>query len=281
MRQAEFEAMVRCANAHISAGEIFQANLSHQMTAVMPGTAWQLYASLRAVNPSPFACLLQTPDLTLMSCSPERLVELRDGTVSLRPIAGTRPRGSSPEQDLLNGIELMLSEKERAEHIMLVDLARNDLGRVCRFGTVEVDEWMTLEEYSHVMHLVSNVQGRLRPGAGPVDVIRAVFPGGTITGCPKIRAMEIIHELEPVARGAYTGSFGHIGFDGTMDWNILIRTMVLSGGRVTFHAGAGIVADSQPGREHAETLAKAGAMLRALGVAVPVGAESLEVPSHG
>ena len=184
--------------------------------------------------------------------------------MSLRPIAVTRPRGSSPEQDLLNGIELMLSEKERAEHIMLVDLARNDLGRVCRFGTVEVDEWMTLEEYSHVMHIVSNVRGRLRPGAGPVDVIRAVFPGGTITGCPKIRAMEIIHELEPVARGAYTGSLGLIGFDGSMDLNILIRTFVASGERLWFHVGAGIVADSRPDREYHETLAKAGALFKAL-----------------
>lgn len=264
IRQAEFEAMVRAAKEAITAGEIFQANLAHQFTAPLSAEPWQLYAALRAINPSPFACYYQSPELTLVSCSPERLVEVRDGLVSTRPIAGTRPRGPSPAQDLLNGIELMLSEKERAEHLMLVDLARNDLGRVCRFGSVEVDELMTLEEYSHVLHLVSNVRGWLREGVDQAEVIRALFPGGTITGCPKVRAMELIHALEPIARGPYTGSAGMVGFDGSLDLNILIRTVVVQRDRVWFHVGAGIVADSDPEREYHETLAKAGALIKAL-----------------
>jgi aminodeoxychorismate synthase component I len=264
---AEFEAMVLRAQEFIAAGDIFQANLSHQFAGTWTGGDWALYRALRAVNPSPFACLVRAPEFSVVSCSPERLVRVQGGQVTTRPIAGTRPRGRGADEDVVNSLELVLSEKERAEHIMLVDLARNDLGRVCRPGSVHVDELMALEDYSHVIHLVSNVGGALADGRDAVDVIRAVFPGGTITGCPKVRAMEIIRDLEPVPRGLYTGSCGWIGFNGELDLNILIRTIVARGERVVFHAGAGIVADSQPDREYAETLAKAGAMLKALDAA--------------
>ena len=267
--QAEFEAMVSRALEHIRAGDVFQANVSQRFTAPWPGQAWPLYEALRRVNPSPFACFLSSDELSVVSCSPERLVRVQDGHLETRPIAGTRPRGATPEDDVLNGLELLLSEKERAEHIMLVDLARNDLGRVCDIGTVGVGELMTLEEYSHVIHIVSDVAGRLRQGVDAVDIIRAVFPGGTITGCPKVRCMEILRQLEPVARGLYTGSLGYLGFDGTLDLNIAIRTMVIEQGRVSFHVGAGIVADSDPEREYHETLAKAEALLSALRAVSP------------
>lgn len=265
MTQAQFEAMVCRAQEFIADGDIFQANLSQPFRARWSSSPWALYLALRQVNPSPFACFVSCPEVTVVSCSPERLVRVQEGVASARPIAGTRPRGITPEEDLVNMLELILSDKERAEHIMLVDLARNDLGRVCRFGSVEVDELMVLEDYSHVIHIVSNVHGRLRQGRDAVDVIRAMFPGGTITGCPKVRCMEVIHELEPMARGLYTGSLGWLGFDGSLDLNILIRTMVLHDQQLWFHVGAGIVADSQPDREYAETLAKAGALFRALG----------------
>ncbi|MBI3322032.1 MAG: anthranilate synthase component I family protein [Candidatus Omnitrophica bacterium] len=262
--QAEFETMVHRALAYIRAGEIFQANVSHRFTASWAGAPFALYQALRAINPSPFACFLSTGDLAVVSCSPERLVRVQDGRIDTRPIAGTRPRGASPEEDLLQSLDLLLSEKERAEHIMLVDLARNDLGRVCAVGSVRVRELMALEEYSHVLHIVSDLAGELNAGVDAVDVIRAVFPGGTITGCPKVRCMQILRELEPVARGLYTGSLGYLGFDGTMDLNIAIRTMVIQGRRLSFHVGAGIVADSDPEREYRETLAKAAALLGAL-----------------
>jgi anthranilate/para-aminobenzoate synthase component I len=268
--QGQFEDMVRKAQDYIGAGEIFQANLSQSFEAAWTGRPLALYLALRRINPSPFACFFNCPEFAIVSCSPERLIQVQDGHAQTRPIAGTRPRGRSPEEDVLSSLELILSDKERAEHIMLVDLARNDLGKVCRFGSVSVDELMTLEEYSHVIHIVSNVQGDLKGGADAVDVIRALFPGGTITGCPKVRCMEIIHELEPVARGLYTGSSGYLGFNGSLDLNILIRTMVLQrGGRLTFHVGAGIVADSQPDGEYHETLAKAGALAKALQRCLP------------
>ena len=298
--QAEFETMVSRALEFIRAGDIFQANVSQQFTAPWEGRPLALYLALRRINPSPFACFLSCEALTAVSCSPERLVRIQDGRVDTRPIAGTRPRGRSAEEDLLNSLELFVSEKERAEHIMLVDLARNDLGRIAATGSVGVEELMTLEAYSHVIHIVSNVSGRLRRGVDAVEAIRAVFPGGTITGCPKVRCMQILRELEPVARGLYTGSLGYIGFDGTMDLSIAIRTLVLhpvpqeapcvntgrhaprtrsglpeatavkpwygvQGRRLSFHVGAGIVADSVPEREYHETLAKAGALLKAIG----------------
>ena len=274
MSQAAFESIVRRAQESIAWGEIFQANLSQRFTASWAGSPWPLYTALRGINPSPFACLLHSPSASLVSCSPERLVQVRGDRASARPIAGTRPRGKRPEDDALNSLELILSEKERAEHIMLVDLARNDLGRICRAGSVVVEDLMALEDYSHVMHIVSEVIGRTRPGVDAVDVIRALFPGGTITGCPKVRAMEIIHALEPVGRGWYTGSCGWLGFDGSLDLNILIRTITLADGRLSFHAGAGIVADSDPSREYQETLAKAEALLEALG-AMPEAADAV------
>ena len=262
--QAEFETMVSRALEYIRAGEIFQANVSQRFTAPSPGDALALYEALRWINPSPFACFLSSGDLAVVSCSPERLVRVEEGCVETRPIAGTRPRGASPHEDAINSLELLMSEKERAEHIMLVDLARNDLGRVCRMGSVTVGELMGLEDYSHVIHLVSDVSGELRRGVDAVDVIKAIFPGGTITGCPKVRCMEILRELEPVPRGLYTGSLGYLGFDGTMDLNIAIRTMIVQGTRLSFHVGAGIVADSDPEREYRETLAKAEALTDAL-----------------
>ena len=200
-----------------------------------------------------------------MSSSPERLVKLRDGEVQSRPIAGTRPRGSNHDADQALSRELLAHPKERAEHIMLIDLERNDLGRVCQPGTVVVDELMVVESYEHVHHIVSNVRGRLRNGKTPVDVIRAVFPGGTITGCPKVRCMEIIAELEGKPRGFYTGSFGYMGLDGSMDLNILIRSMLIHDKHVSFRTGAGIVSDSDPDCEVAETEDKARGLLRALG----------------
>jgi anthranilate synthase component 1 len=204
-----------------------------------------------------------------MSSSPERLLAVRDGTVSTRPIAGTRPRGPTPESDAQLIDSLLANEKERAEHIMLIDLERNDLGRVCAAGSVRVDEYMTVETYAHVHHIVSNVSGRLGANVSPVEVIRALFPGGTITGCPKVRCMEIIAELEESGRGAYTGSIGYLNRDGSCDLNILIRTLTADvsaqGSTLSFRAGAGIVADSEPLQELAETRAKAKGMLRALG----------------
>ncbi len=271
--QAEFETMVSRALDYIRAGDIFQANLSQRFTAAWhPAptedtgrrSALALYRALRQINPSPFACFLAWDESAVVSCSPERLVRVQDGRVDTRPIAGTRPRGMNPHEDVLNSMELLLSEKERAEHIMLVDLERNDLGRVCEAGSVSVDELMALEDYSHVIHIVSNISGLLRRGLGAADVIRAVFPGGTITGCPKVRCMEIIHELEPVARGLYSGSIGCLGFDGSMDLNIAIRTMVIQHRQLSFHVGAGIVADSVPEREYCETLDKARAMTDAI-----------------
>ncbi len=256
---------------YIAAGEVYQANLSRQwrVAARPPLDPVELYARLRTSNPSPFAALLRDADFSLMSSSPERLVRVRNGMVSTRPIAGTRPRGASPAADEALGALLLGNEKERAEHVMLIDLERNDLGRVCEAGSVEVDEYMVLESYAHVHHIVSNIRGRLRADASPVDVIRALFPGGTITGCPKVRCMEIIAELEGTGRGAYTGSIGYLNRDGSCDFNILIRTLTSLAAAdrtaVNFRAGAGIVADSQPLQELAETRAKAKGLLRALG----------------
>jgi anthranilate/para-aminobenzoate synthase component I len=262
--RAEFEAMVERALEHIRAGEIFQANVSQRFTGPWEGSARALSLTLRRVNPSPFATFVSIGDLAVVSCSPERLVSVEAGRMSTRPIAGTRPRGVSPEEETLNSLELLLSEKERAEHLMLVDLERNDLGRVCETGTVSVNELMALEAYSHVIHIVSEISGRLRRGVDAVDVIRAVFPGGTITGCPKVRCMELLQAMEPVARGLYTGSLGYLAFDGAMDLNIAIRTILLQRGMASLHVGAGIVADSDPSREYQETLQKAAAMFQAL-----------------
>jgi anthranilate synthase component 1 len=251
---------------YIAAGDVYQANLSREWRGesqeLIDPTV--LYARLRTTNPSPFAALLRDGDFAVISSSPERLLSIRDGVVATRPIAGTRPRGRSIEEDLALINALSASEKERAEHTMLIDLERNDLGRVCCGGSVQVDEYMSVESYAHVHHIVSNVSGRLRAGLSPIDAIRALFPGGTITGCPKVRCMQIIAELEGVARGAYTGSLGYLNRDGSCDLNILIRTITSDGHVVRFRAGAGIVADSDALQELAETRAKAEGMLRAV-----------------
>ncbi len=230
----------------------------------MNASATALYGRLRKVNPSPFAGLLQFPELSLVSNSPERLVRLSGAEASTRPIAGTRPRGVGPQEDQDLRAELLASPKERAEHVMLVDLERNDLGKVCQYGTVRVEEFMTVEQYSHVRHLVSDVTGTLQPGISPLDLVRAVFPGGTITGVPKLRCMEIIEELEPVRRGVYTGALGYFSWSGDLDLNILIRTLLLTKTHGSLQVGAGIVADSDPDREYEETLAKAGAFFNIL-----------------
>ena len=261
-----FLASVRRGLEYIAAGDVYQTNLSRgwQGRATPPADPVSIYQRLRATNPSPFAALLRHEDFALLSSSPERLVSIRGNTVSTRPIAGTRPRGATPEKDAALIRSLLDNEKERAEHVMLIDLERNDLGRVCAGGSVRVDEYMSVETYAHVHHIVSNVSGRLRNDVSPVDVIRALFPGGTITGCPKVRCMEIIAELEGVGRGAYTGSIGYLNRDGSCDLNILIRTITAQDGLYKFRAGAGIVADSNPAQELAETRAKAEGLLRAL-----------------
>ena len=259
------DAVVR-AKDYIAAGDIYQANLSRRWYATVDPSldANYIYAALCDANPAPFAGLVRWRDTSIMSSSPERLVEIRDGTVSTRPIAGTRPRSDDRGlDDSLSG-ELFAHPKERAEHVMLIDLERNDLGRICVPGSVEVNEMMVLESYAHVHHIVSNVRGQLREDITPGDTIRAVFPGGTITGCPKVRCMQIIHELEHEPRGAYTGSIGYLNRDGSVDLNILIRTMVMQGNSVSLCAGSGIVADSEPQAELAETRAKAKGMIRAL-----------------
>lgn len=264
MSRAAFENMVRSAKEHIFAGDIYQVNLSLRLDASWEGDPLSLYEQLRRVNPSPFGGFLDFGDFQLVSSSPERLLKLAGDIIETRPIAGTRPRGVDAVTDELMTAELLLNEKEQAEHIMLVDLERNDLGRVSTVGTVRVDELMVTEDYSHVIHIVSNVCGDLRPGLDALDVIAACFPGGTITGCPKIRSMEIIGELEPVARGPYTGSMGYISYTGDMDLNIIIRTFLIKGGFAHVQAGAGIVADSDPAREYYESLQKAQALVEAL-----------------
>ncbi len=267
LSRGEYVMRVQQCQEYIRAGDIYQANLSHRFTVEAGAHSLapvELYARLRAVNPSPFAGLLTFDDLSFVSCSPERLVSLRGRQAETRPIAGTRPRGLSPEADHRLAQELKAHPKERAEHLMLVDLERNDLGRVARYGSVHVDEFMALEGYSHVSHLVSNVTATLRDDYDGLDLFRALFPGGTITGVPKIRCMEIIEELEPVRRGPYTGSFGYLSWTGDLDLNIIIRTLAIHGGRGFVQVGAGIVADSQPNLEYQETLHKAEALMQAL-----------------
>jgi anthranilate synthase component 1 len=258
---------VQQARDYIYEGDIFQANLSRRWRAgLAPDVdAVDLYARLRRANPAPFAGLALLGEDAIISSSPERLVRVRDGRVDTRPIAGTRPRSDDPGRDAALIRELIGNPKERAEHVMLLDMERNDLGRLAEPGSVEVDELMVVESYTHVHHIVSNVSARLRAGTTPGQVIRAVFPGGTITGCPKVRCMQIIAELEQASREAYTGAMGYLNLDGSMDLNILIRTLVQKGRQLEFRAGAGIVADSVPERELEETRAKARGLARALG----------------
>jgi anthranilate synthase component 1 len=255
---------VRAALEHVAAGDVYQANLARAWCGPLPVGVQPaaLYDRLRRANPGPFAGLARLPHGTVLSTSPERLVETRGGVASTRPIAGTRPRIGDDAEMVA---ELRANAKERAEHVMLLDLERNDLGRICEAGTVVVDELMTVESYAHVHHIVSNVRGRLRADVTPGGVIRALFPGGTITGCPKVRCMEIIGELEGGPRGAYTGSLGYLSRCGAMDLNILIRTATVVDGTIEVRAGAGIVADSDPMRELDETRAKARGLLRGLG----------------
>ena len=254
---------------YVAAGDIYQTNLSRPWHVELERDpdVGALYNRLCTTNPAPFAALAQWRGATIISSSPERLVRVEGRRVDTRPIAGTRPRSRRPGDDIAEMAALVEHPKERAEHIMLIDLERNDLGRVCEAGTVRVDELMTIESYAHVHHIVSNVSGVLRSDVTPIEALRAVFPGGTITGVPKFRCMQIIAELEGVGRGAYTGSLGYLGRNGTMDLNILIRTMSLMGRQIEFRAGAGIVADSEPRRELAETRAKARGLLAAFEVA--------------
>jgi para-aminobenzoate synthetase component 1 len=255
---------VRRAVEYVHAGDCFQVNLSQRLLYPATVPPLELYCQLRERNPAPFAGYFDMGDFVLASASPERFLRVENGAVETRPIKGTRPRGATPEEDDLRAAELLASSKDRAENVMIIDLLRNDLGRVCSYGTVRVSAVCALESYRSVHHLVSEVRGRLRPESGPFDLLRAAFPGGSVTGAPKIRAMEIIAELEPTARGPYCGSLGYIGFDGSMDTNILIRTFTIGRGWVQFPVGGGVVADSTPADEYAETMHKAEGLLRAL-----------------
>lgn len=260
----EFKAAARRALDYIGAGHTYQVNLSRRTSRATALPPASIYEALRRVNPSPYMGLLRLPGFALVCGSPELLVRLVGGVVSSRPIAGTRPRGDAMAQDAHFSAELFASEKERAEHLMLVDLIRNDIGRVAEFGSVHVPEFMGIERYSHVMHIVSQVEGRLAAGKTWADVLRSMFPGGTITGCPKFRTMEIIEELEPVGRGYYTGALGWISYGGEMEMNIVIRSMLVQDGVAHVQAGSGIVADSQPDRELDEATRKAQALWVAL-----------------
>ncbi|OBU88245.1 aminodeoxychorismate synthase component I [Chromobacterium subtsugae] len=253
---------------YIYEGDVFQVNISRGWRAELADgiAAPDLFAALRRANPAPFSALADFGDAQIVSSSPERLVRVRDGWAETRPIAGTHPRSKDPAEDAELKKRLISSVKERAEHVMLIDLERNDLGRISRPGTVEVNELMAVASYAYVHHIESNVRGKLRDEVAPADVLRALFPGGTITGCPKVRTMQIIRELENSARRAYTGSLGYLNRDGTMDFNILIRTFMQEGNKLRFRAGGGIVADSDPERELQETRHKARGLLRALGV---------------
>ena len=265
MKKNAYMDIVRKTKEYIAAGDIFQSNLSQRVSAYIGDkNPWNLYEILSSINPSPFAAFIDFGDYQIVSSSPERLIRVKDRVIETRPIAGTRPRGKDKKEDELMRIELLLNEKERAEHIMLIDLERNDLGRVSYYGSVAVDELMITEDYSHVIHIVSNIRGELADGKDSFDAIKAAFPGGTITGVPKVRCMEIIDELEPVRRGPYTGSIGYVSFSGDMDLNIIIRTFVIKDEMAYVQVGAGIVADSDPEREYYETLKKAEALIRTL-----------------
>ena len=260
----DYARAVETAKEHIGAGDIYQVVLSQRFDLNLDAEAFDLYRVLRQINPSPYMYFLRCGALEMVGGSPEPMVQLRDGRVVSRPIAGTRRRGRTDEEDRRLGAELAEHPKERAEHVMLVDLARNDVGRVAQFGSLRVDEMMTLERYSHVMHLTSQVSGKLAPNLSPVDVLRATLPAGTVSGAPKVRAMEIIDELEPVKRGPYAGVVGYVDFSGNIDTAIAIRTMLVSGNRASVQAGAGIVADSVAADEHQECRNKARALLAAV-----------------
>ncbi|PFT61338.1 aminodeoxychorismate synthase component I [Bacillus cereus] len=261
--EAGFMKAVECIQEYIGVGDVFQVNLSTRQERTLQTHPLEIYTSLREINPSPYMGYLELGDFQIVSGSPELLIKKQGTEVSTRPIAGTRSRGADEQEDEELARELIENEKERAEHVMLVDLERNDLGRVCKYGTVEVDEFMVIEKYSHVMHIVSNVRGEVEEDKDAFDLVKAVFPGGTITGAPKIRTMEIIEELEPVRRGIYTGSIGWIGYSGDTELNIVIRTLLAKDGKAHVQAGAGIVIDSNPENEYKESLKKAIALWRA------------------
>ena len=265
--EAQFLDAVRRSKEYILAGDCMQVQISQRTSRKFDAPPLELYRALRGVNPSPYMYYFDFGDHHVVGASPEIMVRLSGGTVTLRPIAGTRPRGATPEADARAAEELLADPKERAEHVMLIDLGRNDVGRVSATGTVKVTERMVVERYSHVMHIVSNVEGRISPGLDAIDVFRAAFPAGTVTGAPKVRAMQIIDELEPVRRGIYSGAVGYLGFNGDMDVAIAIRTAVIKDGRLHVQAAAGVVADSDPLSEWRETQHKARAILRAAEVA--------------
>ena len=267
MDRKRFENIVRRAKEYIEQGEAIQVVLSQRFHTDLNVEPFEIYRALRRVNPSPYMYYLQINDEIVIGASPEVLVRLENGRVALRPIAGTRPRGIDAEDDRRLEEELLADPKERAEHVMLVDLGRNDVGRVAKVGTVEIKDLMVVERYSHVMHLVSHVEGDLAPGLDMFDVLSACFPAGTVSGAPKVRAMEIINELEPTRRGLYAGAVGYFGFSGNMDFCIAIRTLIVSGGRIYLQVGAGIVADSDPALEYEETVNKGKALVKALEMA--------------
>jgi len=264
MDQAEFEKVVRKCVDYIRAGDIFQVVISQRLQLKIASDPFEIYRTLRIVNPSPFMFFLRTPGVTLVGSSPEIMCRVVDGKVTVRPLAGTRVRGADDEEDRRLADELLADPKERAEHVMLVDLGRNDVGRVARYGTVELSDVMVIERYSHVMHITSNVTGVLRDGTDAFDALRACLPAGTVSGAPKVRAMEIIDELEPHRRGPYAGAVGYFDFGGNMDTCIALRTIVIQGSDAYIQAGAGIVADSVPQREYQETLNKARGLLKAI-----------------
>lgn len=267
--QAGFEEAVSQAKEYIAAGDAFQIVLSQRLSKRTTAPPFAIYRALRMLNPAPYMFFFHFPEepLNLIGASPEMMVRLEDGVASVRPIAGTRPRGKTPAQDADHETNLLTDPKERAEHVMLVDLGRNDLGRVCEYGSVHVPELMIVERYSHVMHIVSHVEGKLKPNLDAFDLIRATFPAGTVSGAPKIRAMEIIDELEPDRRGPYAGAVGYFSFSGSMDTCITIRTITMQGDQVYIQAGAGLVADSDPTREYEETHHKAAALAEAVALA--------------
>ncbi len=262
-----FEKVVEDGKEYIRAGDIIQFVPSQRFTRPFAKSPLDLYRALRTVNPSPYMFILEAGDFSIVGASPEVHVRLTDGLVEIRPIAGTRKRGATHAEDLALEKELLADEKERAEHLMLVDLARNDIGRVCQFGSVKVPEMMVIERYSHVMHIVSQVEGQIAPDKSAYDLMRATFPAGTVSGAPKIRAMQIIAQYEPSQRGSYAGALGYVGYDGNMDTCIMLRTALLKEGLIHIQAGAGVVADSVPASEYQETVSKASALLKAVAMA--------------
>lgn len=264
VNRSQYEAAVRRVLEYIGAGDCYQVNLSQRFTARLDQTPWELYERLAAASPAPYSAFLDCGDHQVLSSSPELLLSISGGRVETRPIKGTRRRSLDPEEDAAIAAELLSSPKDRAELLMIVDLERNDLGRVCEFGSVHVPALYSLESFANVHHLVATVRGRLRAGVSPLECLRAAFPGGSITGAPKIRAMEIIEELEPFRRGVYTGAVGWVDGHGNAEWNIAIRTLLVKDGTAYFNVGGGIVADSDPAAEYEETLTKAAGMVRAL-----------------